>query len=109
MKPTHFMEMFSIHALMHNPGEEVDFRSLWGSAVEFSFIAGQDLGLTAYKALSEREKHFYASYELCSTTRHSLIDKCLFVRKVMGEKITPKLAPLMNSVDGFVGMNIDGK
>jgi hypothetical protein len=98
------MEMFPIEMLMKSPRKEVNFRSRWDPNVEFAFIAGLDLGVAVYKVLSERERHFYASYELCCTTHHSLTDQCTIAGKIMGKTITPKLVPLVELVDEFVEM-----
>jgi len=102
IKPTHFMEMFPIEIPMQSPKKEAIFPSWWDPAVEFAFIAGPDLGLAAFKVLAERERHFYASYELCGTTHMSHAEQCVIAGKVLEKTITPKLVELMASVEEFV-------
>lgn len=44
--------------------DEIEYPVSWDPKVKFPFVALSVLGVAGYKVLTQRERHFFASYEL---------------------------------------------
>ena len=102
LKPTHFIDMFPVETLLHSMEKDTVLRWFWDPKVRFSFIALSDLGLAAYKVIWEGEKHFYASYELCSTGLMSHTEQAEITGKIIQKKVKVETVPLPEAVDGIL-------
>ena len=65
IQPTHIMETVSISSLMKQ--NEPVLPRFWNPETPFSFVTARDIGEAAANILIQREKHFYATYQLVST------------------------------------------
>ncbi|KAF1976581.1 NAD(P)-binding protein [Bimuria novae-zelandiae CBS 107.79] len=65
LQPTTFMDNLPVGMLAQQ--EIPVFRSTWNTENKFSWIATRDLAAAFDVVLTQREKHFYASYPLVST------------------------------------------
>ena len=65
IQPSHMMETVSISNLVNQQDPVIP--RFWNPAVPFSFVTARDVGEAAANILTQREKHFYATYQLVST------------------------------------------
>lgn len=107
LKPTHFMDMFPIGMLMQkrdeNGGSEavVEYPMMWNPRTEFSFVGLGDLGAAGAKVLEERERHFFATYEICSTDVMSYEDVCVVAGEVLRCTVRPRQKGFEEAVEGL--------
>jgi len=111
LQPTHFMDFFPIPMLVEQaeikgPKEDLEFPANWNPSIEFSFLALEDLAQVAKTVLGEREKHFYAKYELCSTMPMSYAKGCEIVGGLLGRKIAVKQKPYDEAANDFMAMSL---
>lgn len=66
LQPSHVMEMFPIEKLIGE--EEPVYEAKWDPEVLFSFTSLDDYGEAAARVLEQRETHYYATYEMVSTS-----------------------------------------
>ncbi len=109
LQPTHFMDVFPIPALVQQakskgPDDVLEFAANWDPSVEFSFLALDDLARVGEIVLAERERHFYAKYELCSTMPMSYARGCEIVGTVLGRTVVPRQKPFEEAVKGFMAV-----
>lgn len=81
LKPTNFMDAYPV-AMLAGQDKPV-MEKLWNAEIPNSLIALRDLGEAAAKVLNERETHYLAEYQLCSTM--PLSDA--YVIKAIGKRI----------------------
>ena len=108
LKPTHFTDMFPTAQLVQTSDEEAVLRWYFDPDVVFSFIALSDLGLAAFKVITEGEKHYYASYELSGTKLESHTEQAQIAGKVLGKKVRVETIPLMAAVEEWLKLKYDG-
>ena len=65
IQPSHLMETVSISALQGQ--ENPVLPRFWNPNTPFSFVTTRDVGEAAAKILLQRERHFWATYQLVST------------------------------------------
>lgn len=66
LQPSHFMDMFPIEKLSEE--KQPVFRAQWDPEVPFSYTSRDDLGEVTVKILEQRKAHYYATYQLVSTS-----------------------------------------
>jgi hypothetical protein len=87
LQPTYIMDMFPLQMLSQKWDEhsktsrsdsmvEAEYPMMWSPAIEFSFVAWDDLAAAAAVVLAERERHFCAAYEICGTVGMSYEAVC---------------------------------
>ncbi|MCJ1309220.1 hypothetical protein MMC25_002877 [Agyrium rufum] len=88
LQPTHFMDMFPIAMLASDPSQTVTYHARWNPEIPFSFVALSDLGEATAKVLQEREKHYFAQYEMVSSPQPiSYLELAELAGKVVGKEI----------------------
>jgi uncharacterized protein YbjT (DUF2867 family) len=103
------MDMFSIARLLSSPDPEVTCTINWNPDVEFTFVALSDLAAAAKVILEERERHFYASYELVGTDKLTYREICGIAGEVIGKKVKVEKRGSEEATEGLLGMLFAGK
>jgi uncharacterized protein YbjT (DUF2867 family) len=109
LQPCTFMDNFPFKMLARQAKEkgreeEIVFPALWDPEIEFSFLALQDLALAGKTVLEEKERHFLAKYDLCSTRPLSNARVCEIASEVLDRKVVPRQKSYEEAVQGFVQM-----
>lgn len=101
LQPTTFMDNLPVEKLAAE--ESPVFKCAWNPDRKFSWIATGDLGEAMYTVLQEREKHFYATYELVGTRVPVSFGE---VMKLIGDKIGKEIrveeAGFKEAVEGLL-------
>jgi uncharacterized protein YbjT (DUF2867 family) len=112
------MDIVPIHMLMRKRDEAgrgqrdsgglqmVEFPMMWNPDTEFSFVELDDLGAAGARVLDERERHFYATYEICGTEPMSYGDVCEVAGEVIGCMVQPRQKGFEEAVDVFVKLAV---
>jgi hypothetical protein len=103
------MDMFPIAKLLSSPNPEVTFPCNWNPDVEFTFLALSDLASAAKVVLEERERHFYASYELVGTDKMTYREICGVAGEVTGKKVKVVKRDLEGAAEGLLGLFANNK
>jgi len=84
------------------------FNANWDPKVPFSFIALKDLGEVCAKILDEREKHYMATYALCSTGPVSYVDFMKIAGRVLRKEIKVEQRGFEDAVECFMKLLFGG-
>jgi uncharacterized protein YbjT (DUF2867 family) len=112
LQPCTFMDNFPFEMLAKQAegkgrGEEIVFPVMWDPKIQFSFLALRDLALAGKTVLEEKERHFLAKYDLCSTRPMSTARVCEIASEVLDRKVLPSQKSYEEAVQGFVKMQFD--
>lgn len=98
---SHFMDMFPLQQLLSS--ESPTYTARFDPTVPFSYTSLVDLGEAAAKILEEREKHFFATYQLTSTTPPMGYSQvCEIASKMIGKDIKVEQMPFEKTMGGNV-------
>jgi len=100
IQPTHIMDTIPIELLAKQ--EHSIYNADWDPKIPFSFIALKDLGEACAKILNEREKHYMATYPLCSTGPITYVNFMKDVGKVLGKEINIEQRSCEDAVEKFL-------
>lgn len=101
------MSLLPLGMLLSQP--EPVYHANWNPAVKFSFLSLADLGEVAAKIILDREKHYYATYPLCSTLPISYEDIVAMIEQESGKKIEIRTKSAEEAVDNFLLRVLGGK
>jgi len=107
LKPTTFLDNFTpaLKGLVQdaaNGKHELEYKAAWSPDVLFSELAMRDLGEASLKVITEREKHYFASYDLASTMPQPWGKKIDLLAAEIGCNIKVDIQPLQQVVPGFI-------
>ncbi len=85
LQPTNFMDTYPVAMLCAQPNPSIE--KVWAPEIPNSLIALRDLGEAAARVLLERETHYWAQYQLCSTLPLSNAEVVEVIEKYAGKKI----------------------
>ena len=69
--------------------------------VKFSYTSLHDLGDAAARILEQREEHFWATYQMVSTSPPmGYREVCELASKMMGKEITVEMMPFQKTMEG---------
>lgn len=86
LEPTHLMETMPLAKLMSE--QNPVYPANWNPQTKFTFVSCKDVGEAAAKVLQEREKHFYATYQLVGTaTPINYVEVLAFVSDAIGKQV----------------------
>ena len=107
LKPTTFMDNFTpaLENLVKQAAtgkRELEFQAPWNTNILFSEIARLDLGDASLKIIKEREKHYFASYDLASTMPQPWQEKIDILAAELGCSIKVNVGPFQQVVPGFM-------
>jgi len=108
LQPTHFMDMFPIAKLQSSPDPEITYTSNWNPDIEFTFVALSDLAAAAKVVLEERERHFYASYELVGTDKLTYREISGIAGEIIGKKVRVEKRESEEATEALLGMLFAG-
>ena len=93
------MDMFPLPKLL---AEEIPtYTARWDPDVKFSYTSLHDLGEATAKILEQREEHFYATYQMVSTSQPmGYSEVCEIASKVIGKEIHLEVMPFQKTMDG---------
>ena len=98
LQPSRFMDQFPIHKLISE--EKPVYSARWDPEVPFSFTKLHDIGEAAAKILSQREKHYFATYEMVSTSPPmGWRQVCELVSRILGKEIKIEVMPFQQALD----------
>lgn len=101
LQPGHFMDNFPLQKLLSS--EVPTCTARWGPDIPFSYTSMVDLGDAAAKVLEEGEKHFYATYQLISTTPPmGYRQVCEIAGKKIGKQIKVEQMPFQKTMEGDI-------
>jgi uncharacterized protein YbjT (DUF2867 family) len=108
IQPTHVMETVSISAL--NDQQNPVLPRFWDPNIPFSFVTTRDIGEAAANILLQREKHFYATYQLVSTPQPlSYVQAGEIISEEMGKKVRLERRSLEEGVEVMIAGVTGGK
>lgn len=103
LQPTHLNETFPIAKVLND--EKPVYPAAWNPDVKFSFCTTKDLGEASARVLEQREKHYWATYQLVSTPEPlSYTEVCKIVSKVIGKEIEVKPKAFEDAVSTMLSM-----
>ncbi|KAJ9653616.1 hypothetical protein H2198_007207 [Neophaeococcomyces mojaviensis] len=108
LKPTTFLDNFRpalkglVKQVTEDGKKELEFNAPWDANVLFSEIALRDMGDVSFKVITEREKHFFASYDLVSTMPQPWSRKVYILAEKLGCKITVGALPVQQVTPVFM-------
>ncbi|KAK5121568.1 hypothetical protein LTR85_004740 [Meristemomyces frigidus] len=86
VQPTTLMENLPIAKIIQE--ESPTHACLWNPETEFSFVSCRDIGAACANILAQREKHYYATYQLVGTPSPlSYEDAIAIVSKQLGKEV----------------------
>ena len=96
------MEMFPLQKLLAE--ENPTYTARFDPDVKFTCTSLHDLGEATAKILEQREEHFYATYQLVSTSQPMGYNEvCAIASKIIGKEIHVEIMPFQQTLDGSVG------
>ena len=99
LQPSHFMDMFPIQKLLSE--EDPTYIARWDPDVKFSYTSLHDLGDAATKILEQREEHFWATYQMVSTSLPmGYREVCELASKVVGKEVRVETMPFQKTMEG---------
>ncbi len=107
LQPSHLMDMFPLPGLLSE--EYSIYITHWDPSVKFSYTSSRDLAEATAKILEQRESHFYATYQMVSTSPPMGYNEvCEIASKVIGKEIHVEAMPfqktMQRSVEGMLGL-----
>jgi len=107
LKPTTFLDNFTpaLKGLVKEAAggkRELEYKAAWNPDVLFSELARRDLGDASFNVITEREKHYFASYDLASTMPQPWGKKIDLLAAELGCNIKVNVQPLQQVVPGFI-------
>lgn len=108
LKPTTFFDNFkpALRAMVKQAKEEgkteLEYNAPWDTSVLFSEIAAHDLSEVSFKIITEREKHYFASYDLVSTMPQPFQKKVDILAERLGCTIKVNKQPVQDVVPWFL-------
>lgn len=107
-QPTHLMETMPLVKLVNE--EQPSYAANWNINTLFSFCTTRDLGEAAANVLSQRQKHYYATYQLVSTpTPLAYTDIIKIISEEIGKDVTLTQKPFEEAVIAGKAMLGKGK
>ena len=108
IEPTHLMETTNLAPIVNE--EKPIMARFWKPSTLFSFLSCRDLGEAAANILDEREKHFYATYQLVGTQQPlSYNDVAKIVSEELGREVRLEQKSIEEGVQMFSAMMTKGK
>jgi uncharacterized protein YbjT (DUF2867 family) len=102
LQPTTFMDNISLRMFLAQSVDNTVFPAPWNPAIAFSHLALHDLGEVAAKVIDEGEKHYLATYPLCSTRPMSNNEVMKVIGKVIGRNIKIEKLPFEKAREGLL-------
>ena len=101
LQPSHFMDMFPIQKLLLE--EKPVYTALWDQDIKFSYTSLYDLAEATATILEQRERHFYATYQMVSTSSPmGYREVCEIASRVTGKEIQLETMPFQKTLEGNV-------
>lgn len=98
LQPTNFMDLFPVQKMLSE--EKPVYPTLWDPDVPFSYTSLYDLAEAASKILEQREDHFYATYQMVSTSPPmGYREVCKIVSKAIGKDIEVEQIPFQKAME----------
>lgn len=98
LQPTCFMDMFPLEKLLSE--EKPVYTARWDPDVPYSFMSLYDFAEASSKVLEEREEHFYATYQMVSTSPPmGWGEVCKVVGRVIGKDIRVETMPFQKTME----------
>jgi uncharacterized protein YbjT (DUF2867 family) len=102
IQPTHIMETVSISTLLEQQDPVIP--RFWNPNTPFSFVTARDIGEAAANILSQREKHFYATYQLVSTPEPlSYVQAADIISEEIGKQVRLDRRTVEEGVEMMIG------
>ena len=99
LQPSHFMDMFPLPKLLSE--KNPTYTARWDPDVKFSYTSLHNLGEATAKILEQRESHFYATYQMVSTSPPMGYNEvCEIASKVIGKEIHVETMPFQKTMEG---------
>lgn len=103
LQPTHLNDTFPLAKLMQE--DKPVYEANWDPEVKFSFCATKDLGEAGARVLEQREKHYWATYEMVSTPAPiSYTEAVKIVGEEIGKEVQIKRRSYEEAVEFMIGM-----
>lgn len=98
LQPSTFMENFPIQKMLSE--EEPMYPARWDPDVPFTYTSLYDLAEASSKILDQREAHFYATYQMVSTSPPtSYREVCASISKTIGKDIKVEPMPFQKTME----------
>lgn len=98
LQPSHFMDLFPIQKILSE--EKPVYPARWDPDVPFCYTSLSDLAEASSKIFEQRESHFYATYQMVSTSPPmGSREVCAIVGKVIGKDIKVETTPFQKYVE----------
>lgn len=97
LQPSHFMDIFPVQKIL-SEAESV-YPARWDPDVPFTYTSLHDLAEASCKILDQRQAHFYATYQMVSTSPPtSYREVCVIVGKVVDKEIKVEAMPFQKTM-----------
>ena len=98
LQPSHFMDIFPLEKLLSE--EKPVYPARWDPDVPFCYTSLYDHAEASSKVLEQREEHFYATYEMVSTSPPmGYGEVCKVVGRVIGKDIRVETTPFQKYME----------
>ena len=108
IQPTHIMETFNLASVIDQ--DQPVHPTLWDPRTPFSFVSARDIGEAAARIFEQREKHFYATYQLVGTPEplnYNQVDR--IVSEEIGKEVKHEQKSVEEGVQLLGSMYSDGE
>ena len=99
LNPSNFMDNFPARRALDS---SIATRP-WSAETKFAHTSLFDLGEIGFKVLNEREKHYFAQYQIVSTAPASHRELCLEASKVLGKEVRSEVMSFETTMGERVG------
>jgi uncharacterized protein YbjT (DUF2867 family) len=108
IQPTHIMETVSVPSLIRQ--DEPVLPRFWNPETRFSFVTARDIGEAAANILIQRERHFYATYQLVSTSAPLSYTKAgEIISEEIGKQVKYDWRSVEDGIETMIGAVTSGR
>lgn len=110
LQPAHFMETVPLGLIVNSPQEKPSMPCLRDPDVPVSLTSTRDIAQAAANVIEGRDKHLYATYQLCGTAKPLTYNEmAAIISKAIGKDIQVERKSLEDGIRMFSSMTAKGR